>query len=307
MKILFIAGNGRSGSTLLNVLLGQVPGFFAVGELRRIWDRGLIENRPCGCGLPFQDCPVWDEIFKIAYGGKSQMDALEMIRLREKYSQTKHLAGMYLGRDKSENRERKEFVRALGHLYDAIHSHSGCRVIVDASKWPMYARYVEQIPSVQMYVLHLVRDPRACAFSWSRIKEYEPGVHLPQQNAFRSTAYWVTWNPSISHFWKQKGGRYLFLPYEKFVDDPQSGMRSILAFLGEDADSTSFLNGKKVTLHPTHSVAGNIARLTRGELEIKPDHEWETGMSQSSRVLVSAMTWPWLLKYGYVGRSQRTT
>ena len=38
IKVLYIAGNGRSGSTLLGVLLGQIPGFFNVGEVRRVWD-----------------------------------------------------------------------------------------------------------------------------------------------------------------------------------------------------------------------------------------------------------------------------
>ena len=46
VKVLFIAGNGRSGSTILDVILGQLEGFFAVGELRRIWgsERDILEE-----------------------------------------------------------------------------------------------------------------------------------------------------------------------------------------------------------------------------------------------------------------------
>ena len=62
VQVLYIAGTGRSGSTLLAGILGQVDGIFNAGEVRYIWDRGLLANRLCGCGRQFRDCPVWDEI-----------------------------------------------------------------------------------------------------------------------------------------------------------------------------------------------------------------------------------------------------
>ncbi|WP_420910932.1 sulfotransferase [Thermus thermophilus] len=36
VKVVFIGGYGRSGSTLLDRMLGQVEGFVSVGELRHI-------------------------------------------------------------------------------------------------------------------------------------------------------------------------------------------------------------------------------------------------------------------------------
>src|SRR6266542_1121845 len=39
--VLFIGGYSRSGSTLLDLLLGQLPGFFSSGELAYIWSHGL--------------------------------------------------------------------------------------------------------------------------------------------------------------------------------------------------------------------------------------------------------------------------
>ena len=54
VKVLFLAGKGRSGGTLLASLLGQLPGFFNIGELNRLWDWGLVSNYRCGCGLPVQ-------------------------------------------------------------------------------------------------------------------------------------------------------------------------------------------------------------------------------------------------------------
>ena len=61
MKILFISGWGRSGSTLLDRLLGQIEGFHSAGEIRYLWDRGLLDDRPCGCGQPVRRCEVWSQ------------------------------------------------------------------------------------------------------------------------------------------------------------------------------------------------------------------------------------------------------
>jgi hypothetical protein len=37
-------------------------------------------------------------------------------------------------------------------------------------------------------------------------------------------------------------------------------------------------------------------------VRIRPDTEWQTQMSVGQKRLVTALTWPLLLSYGYVGR-----
>src|SRR5205085_9377274 len=69
VRVLLIAGSGRSGSTLLANLLGSVPGVFSAGEMRYLFDRGLRDNRLCGCGVPFRECPVWTRILTAAGRG----------------------------------------------------------------------------------------------------------------------------------------------------------------------------------------------------------------------------------------------
>ena len=60
--VLFIVGASRSGSTLLERLLNELPGVMSVGELQRVWRRGFVENQLCSCGQPFHDCPFWGEV-----------------------------------------------------------------------------------------------------------------------------------------------------------------------------------------------------------------------------------------------------
>ena len=84
IKVLYIAGFERSGSTILNKVLGQIDGFVAWGELRDIWQHGIIENRRCTCGAWFKECPAWNKILDEAFGSIDQVKASEMTQLLQK-------------------------------------------------------------------------------------------------------------------------------------------------------------------------------------------------------------------------------
>ncbi len=42
--VLFTGGLGRSGSTLIEKLLNELPGTFAVGETIHLWERGVRDQ-----------------------------------------------------------------------------------------------------------------------------------------------------------------------------------------------------------------------------------------------------------------------
>ena len=90
VRVLFISGFGRSGSTILGQVLDGVPGVVHVGELNFLWDHNVLKNRECGCGLPFSDCPFWQEVMGRAFGGSDGVDALEMVRLQQLGTRTRH-------------------------------------------------------------------------------------------------------------------------------------------------------------------------------------------------------------------------
>jgi hypothetical protein len=56
VKVLYVAGSGRSGSTILDRTLGRVDGLFSAGELCNLWGRSLLARRRYGCGIPVPDC-----------------------------------------------------------------------------------------------------------------------------------------------------------------------------------------------------------------------------------------------------------
>ena len=171
------------------------------------------------------------------------LDGQRIASLREQLAQTKHLARMFATPQKYRQRSvpgLSEFLDATSKLYRAIARVTECSVIVDSSKWPTYGFLLNLIPEIDVYVLHLVRDPRACAFSWTRGKDIEPGHPMGTQTAFNCTAYWVVWNPAIRYLWRQSEGRYRFLRYEDFVSRPRATIQGLAEFVGQSATHLPF-------------------------------------------------------------------
>jgi hypothetical protein len=283
-RVLFIAGSGRSGSTLVTNVLGQLDGVFAAGELRYLWQRGALENRPCGCGKPFADCPVWTRVMKDVDADPAEVAAglRQTLRIR-----------------------RLRAWRTAAHpgvaaLYRALDGE----LVVDSSKLPPYGMLVDRIPGVDMRVLHVVRDPRATAYSWRRRR----GLDGPDDERLMSrppvakaALLWLVWNAVTAIRWR-KSGRYLRVRYEDFVADP-AGVTARIAQFAELGKTTP-IDGHTVHLGPTHSVAGNPSRHRAGEVRVTADREWVRGLSGPAYALVTCVTAPLLRRFGYPFRRE---
>src|SRR5262245_66570946 len=62
LQLLYIASNGRSGSTLLEMLLGAHDHLWTTGELYVLPYEVRSPTKPCGCGAFVTSCPFWRPI-----------------------------------------------------------------------------------------------------------------------------------------------------------------------------------------------------------------------------------------------------
>jgi hypothetical protein len=303
IKVLYVAGWGRSGSTILTNILGQVDGFVSVGEVNFLWQHGLIENRLCGCGAPFRECEEWTEILDRAFGGADSVDPHRMVRLQNAGVRTRHVPLMLTpwGRRRLESR-LGGYLGTLGRLYGAVRDVTGSSVIVDSSKFPSYGYVLGMAPGVELYVLHLVRDPRAVAYSWLK-RKVQPVTgggegYMHRYDASRSSVMWEAWNLSAELLW-WRSPRYVRLRYEDFVRAPRETVGWILGMLGEGDRRLPFVSEREAELGLSHTISGNPNRFDTGTVELRPDREWASKMRRRDRALVTLLTLPLLARYGY--------
>jgi hypothetical protein len=307
MKVLYIAGCGRSGSTILDNILGQLDGFVSVGEIRYLWQRGMIDDRLCGCGEPFSSCPFWTEVLRRVREG-DELDPARIVELLGRGTRARHIPWLLRTRRHPERvRDRlQDLPNVLAHIYGSVAETTGARVIVDSSKLPTYGEMLRHVPGVETYVVHLVRDPRATAFSWMRAKPLpeRDGRMMQQQRPSKSAALWMLWNAATEGFWGQ-GSRSLRLRYEDFIASPQAVVERIVGLVGERVSELPFVAADQVTLATTHGVAGNPSRFTTGVVPLRLDAAWRDQMRPRDRLLVSTLTAPLGYRYRYLGAARR--
>jgi len=298
LTVVNVLSAGRSGSTVLATLLGQAPGAFYAGELQPLWGPAWLPDELCSCGQPVLRCPIWGSVLKDVLGDEVGAAILRLRRLRDRTARARHvlLPRCFAGRA----REAADFLAATARLYLAIQRATGCRVIIDTSKWPSYSVVAGRIAELDWRVVHLVRDPRAVAFSWGRPKRWKNAQGeqvvrlLPHQAAY----YWLVQNGLIEAF-RPRFAHYARVRYEDFAAEPQAVLSSLLDFIGVSAEPVSL--EMLTQARERHILGANPDRFTTGAIAVRPDDEWRQRMSRAARWAVTAITWPLMRRYGYLG------
>ena len=307
-RVLLMVGAGRSGSTLLERVIGRLHGVGVLGETRYVWDRGVLENQRCGCGADFADCPFWTSVGERAFGGWSRETAREMVAWREGNDRAKRVPALIREyRSPGRVTGAREYADAYCRIYSGAAEVGGTEWVTDSSKHVSMPYAVGASDGVALKVLQLVRDPRGVAFSWQKSvvrPEIVDQVELmPTYSSAQVAATWVVHNSAIAPL-GTLGVPRLRVRYEDFVTEPTSTVRAIAGFmeLPVPNDLLSELDEGVVDLRPNHTVAGNPMRFRTGRLTLRRDDQWKRDLPARDRRLIGVLTTPLLQRYGYRGR-----
>jgi hypothetical protein len=309
--VTFVGGAGRSGSTVLALLLAQLPGFVAAGGVSNLWERGLRGNYLCGCGARFQECPFWTAVGDAAFGGWDRIDADAVLALRAEVARYRHLLWYAAPRLRPAFANNlAAYTSYMAPVYGAIRTVSGARVVVDTSHDVMSALLLREVPRVEARVLHLVRDSRAVAFSLSRrrARPEVPGAEalMPRYAPVPASIEWMAGNLPY-HLVPRRSLPRLRIRYESLTAAPVAEVARVVDFLGVPVAPAAVakLGADSIALADIHMISGNPHRLGRRAMQVRLDAEWRTAMRRRDRLVVTAMTLPLGVSYRYVGRPPR--
>lgn len=308
VPVVFIAGFGRSGSTLLDRLLGSTPGFHSGGELGGVWSQGLADDRLCSCGALFSRCPFWQTVGNNGLSSLSPADLDAILRYTRDVFPARKMWRLLSGRTRRDLMASApaNFPDMTARLYRGLLDVSAQQVLVDSSKLATYLVLLAQMPRIDVHVIHLVRDPRAVAHSWLRPLVTDPDgrTTMPRFGAARSAVLWLIMNVAVEWVAWRLGLRYVRVRYEDLVEDPARIVGQLRSRVLEDAEldvaEASLADDEGIDLGASHSISGNPMRFRQGRTSIAADTEWKTGPSRR-KAIVAAITFPLRWRYGYRG------
>lgn len=305
--VVYLAGLGRSGSTLLERMVGELDGAVAVGELVHLWHRGIELDEPCGCGALFSACPFWSAVGVKAFGGWQDVPVARIEALRSTLDRTRRIPAM--ARRPAAASIRSDLAEYTGYytaLYDAIRAVSGAPTVVESSKHPSLAFALASRTDLDLRVVQMVRDPRAVAYSWTKAtKRPEAELHerailvFPTYPPARAARLWLGHNAVLGRL-RRLGVPLLVARHEDVVDDARATLRRIAGWAGlpDDLDLPVSADGV-AHLTTSHTVSGNPMRFTTGDVPVVADESWRTGLSRRQAATVTAISLPLLRRFGY--------
>jgi hypothetical protein len=293
IKVVYIASNGRSGSTLLEILLGRHHKGFAIGEFHLLPFDFNNNNQPCGCGESVSNCDFWKKVVS---------DDIDIINhplftlFREKYGKGKILRFNYIKSiflkceyfkicAKAKN---DMYVNLNYQLFKSVLKHASTlknkpSFIIDSSKDLYRLLLLSCSDKIDLRVVHLTKSPEAYVFG--AIKK-TTGLRKSVLT-IRMSIRWIVENYLINKVGKISKVSYCHLKYDNLVSDPHRSLRKISEFIGENYDENMLSNCESKA---QHGIAGNLIRLKNGS--IKHDKSWIVLMPLVKKIIVRVICYP---------------
>ncbi len=305
MRVVFLGGLGRSGTTLLERMLGEIPGVCALGEVVHLWQRDIRNGDSCGCGKQFADCEFWAEVGERAFGGWRNVDVDRVLHLRDSVERTRHIPVLAVSRKSAEVRAYADY---YARVYRAAATVGGASVIVDSSKHSALA-YCLRATGLDLRVVHVIRDSRGVAYSWTKQvdRPEATGEEMTRYTPARAAMLWNAHNTALGLL-RRVGVPVSRVRYEDLIAAPAAALTRVADFAGVhvSAADLNFLHDDRVTLGTCHSAAGNPMRFITGDIALRRDDAWVEALPTGQRRLVGALTAPLLGAYGYQITGRRT-
>jgi len=294
IRVVYIGGWLRSGSTLLCQSLGCFPGAVALGEVAGIWG-AAARGEPCSCGRRVTDCEVWSHALacvkttcakNASYSELSDL-AARVLRTRHA-SRLGHLDACQKGAWPADVRR---YVTVLGTLLKGVAEVTGAYTLIDSSKLPPGFLTTRLSPAVTVDLVHILRDPRAVANSERKSQlALRRGSELPappKRSAAKSAIYWSGFNLTLR--WYARYARsYAILDYEDLVNRPRECLTALADHLGLPDSDASLRDG---IVHPGHLAVGNPSRFSSPSDGYRgADLSWRTELPLHERVIVTLAT-----------------
>lgn len=269
--LIYILGSGRSGSTILSRLLGTQPEVVTTGEVLNyftFFESAEEQNRLCSCGASLSACTFWRGVSR---------------RVASRLGECP--ADLKTG-------DADQFAQSNSAVLGAILAESGKRVLVDASKRFDRLRRLQASGLFDIRVVHLLRDPRAYAYS-SLLTERRKGH--PASVFYRKLLRWQNKNLGIRTIYARQWN-YTRLRYEDLVRAPEAALRKVLDCVDMTPD-LEFLAGSRRVVQ--HEFSGNKRVFGQQSLSLTFDRRYLSELSARQWLAATTLTLPGLAAFGY--------
>ena len=264
--LLYIMSRPHSGSTILDILMGNGAAVEGVGQL--VTDMDKLDN-PCACGATIRNCAFWRQVR--SHVEAAGVDWEEAARASVDQAHVGRFWRTWWAAERDPDLTRLAMLTRA--TTEAIAAAAGKSHVLNSSKEPTRGLFmIKYMPDSR--IIRLVRDPRsAVASHYWRLKE--KGFYHFLRHTWRAprlaplfltlaASSWTVGNLLAELVARRAPHRVLLIRYEDLRDDPAAALRSIGARFGLDLEDTIRRLAAEEALGVQHIIGGNDVRLEPG-------------------------------------------
>ncbi|NBC65815.1 MAG: hypothetical protein GVY07_09210 [Bacteroidetes bacterium] len=254
--IIYISGEGHSGTTLLDIILGSQERSFSAGELIFLQEKGIENSEYCSCGTPVPGCPVWREIIA-KWSEVRRLPPDQYVQIRRELVSKKNVlrAGKTLGNPTGRVRD---FLADTEKLYSTIFDTTESLCIIDSSKAPGMIPILKEL-KFDLTVVHIKRRFGDVLNSYKVHLKKDLKAGVEHEITPRKTSYvlasWLMKNILTGYY--SRNATYKKIEYEQLIDDLEGEISKITDC---SRDYLELLRNRG-PLYPEHLVAGSTIRM----------------------------------------------
>lgn len=301
LRVVYVAGSGHTGSTLLALLLNEHPEIVSVGETAvkpKIRRKGRAARQQCSCGQTVETCPFWSGIFQrvraqgYEFGPdcwsndyRSEHPLVHRVLTRESSRSVVRALQGWSARRLPVHAQRMRRADAVNVAFiRAALASEGATVFCDTTKHSFRLARLLDLPDLHVSVITLVRDVRGYCASAKR-------------RGYRIEDAALTWRrdqegiESITR--ALPADRKYLLRYEDLCGRPEETLARLYAFCGVSpvAPVTSVVPGRR-------HVLGNSMRL-RDRIHVRLDETWRAALTPEEQRRVMRVAGATNAGFGY--------
>lgn len=257
-SVAYIAGYGRSGSTILGILLGAHKGFHHMGAIAHLPNLAVSNEITCSCGRIYRECKEWQNHIP---DNPASIKAL-----------SRHMEGMPGLRGRFASAEQKRNYRTYwSDLLAQIQSNHSAKLLIDTSKTSYTSALrpvaLRRILGLDVHLILLVRDARDVMNSKlkgnnNKLSRKEDGHEFGA--GIKGLIGWLLANTYGLICCMAVGRKRRFVVYyDDLMKNPPAVIHALGQFLNEDLSDVITQMNSDDGIEPGHLVGGN--RLARRE------------------------------------------
>lgn len=292
-QVAFVLSDMRSGSTLLDQLLGAHPDMMSLGELHWLpayvtQDRGIYDPAHeliCTCGKSIAECEFWSQAAR-RLGRPLESLRLQLTLTRNQQRVLDRFPRIFRNRILQDTFTGTHFVDDNIALLDCLFEVSRRRVLVDSSKSAYRFRAVYGASPRQTRGLILTRDYRAVVFSKLKRGHSLESAAIGWRNKMRQIEALTDDLPP---------GHVHRLSYEDLCRDTVTELTRLCSFLGLTFEATML----ERSTAGIHHIGGSPSKFDHSRVAIEMDTAYKTAFSALDLTRIATLVGATAERWGY--------